>query len=130
MQEVRITTHATTELIDVTGLVQREVAASGVETGLCTVFCPHTTAGLTLNEAADPDVAKDLRDALDRVLPEDVPWRHAEGNSPAHVKASLIGASAHVLIRGGRMALGRWQGIFFCEFDGPRERTMWVQVHA
>jgi len=130
MREVRITTHAVAELVDVTDLVRREVTATSVEDGLCTVFCAHTTAGLTLNEAADPDVAKDIRDALDRILPEDLPWRHAEGNSPAHVKASLVGASVHVLVRGGHLALGRWQGIFFCEFDGPRERTMWVQVHA
>ncbi|MBU0595214.1 secondary thiamine-phosphate synthase enzyme YjbQ [Candidatus Bipolaricaulota bacterium] len=130
MHELRITTRGTFEFVDVTDLVQAEIRRAGIQDGVCLVYCPHTTAGITVNEAADPSVAADLQDALDRIVSHDGQWRHLEGNSPAHVKATIVGASAQLLVRGGQLALGRWQGVFFCEFDGPRERTMWVQVLA
>ena len=130
MRELRIVTQSESEFVDITDRIEAEVERAGVEHGACILFCPHTTAGVTINEAADPDVAADIQDALERIVPADVRWRHLEGNSPAHVKAAIVGASAQVPIREGRLALGRWQGVFFCEFDGPRERTMWVQVLA
>jgi secondary thiamine-phosphate synthase enzyme len=102
------------------------VSALGLRDGVVTVFAPHTTAGLTINEHADPDVAADLAAALDRMVPWDAGYEHAEGNAAAHVKASLVGSSVRVLVAGGRLRLGTWQGIFFCEFDGPREREVWV----
>jgi len=95
---------------------------------MCLVFCPHTTAGVTVNEAADPDVALDLLTALSRVVEQEGPWRHREGNSPAHVKASLVGSSVLLPICQGMLALGTWQGIFLCEFDGPRAREILVQT--
>jgi secondary thiamine-phosphate synthase enzyme len=115
------------ELVDVTARVGHLVKASGVEDGLCTVFCPHTTAAVTINENADPDVSRDLLFALERAVPNEG-FRHGEGNSDAHVKASLVGPSVTVLIDGGSLELGTWQGIYFCEFDGPRHRTLHVQV--
>jgi len=128
MRELRVVTHNTSELVDITDRIDAEVERAGAEHGVCILFCPHTTAGVTINEAADPDVAADIEDALGQIIPTGVRWRHLEGNSPAHVQASIVGASAQIPICNGRLALGRWQGVFFCEFDGPRERTMWVQV--
>jgi secondary thiamine-phosphate synthase enzyme len=116
------------QLIDVTDKVAEVVEASGVQEGMALIYCSHTTAGVTINEAADPDVGVDLLAGLSRLAPPDVGWRHAEGNSDAHVKAALIGASAIVPIVAGRLALGTWQGIFFCEFDGPRRRSLSVHV--
>jgi secondary thiamine-phosphate synthase enzyme len=130
MIELTVTTSSREESIDITGQVREAVRRTGVESGLCTVFCPHTTAGLTINERADPAVADDIRRALDDLVPDDRAWAHAEGNAPAHVKASIVGGSTQVLIRDGDVALGRWQGIFLCEFDGPRQRTMWLHVSS
>ena len=113
--------------IDLTGQVRKIVASGNVQNGLCQIFVPHTTAGVTINENADPDVVTDMLAALGKMVP-DLPYRHTEGNSPAHVKSSLVGCSITVPISEGRLCLGTWQGIYFCEFDGPRTRKVWVQL--
>lgn len=118
------------ELRDITALVADDVSASGVRDGICTVFCPHTTAAITINENADPDVRHDLLLGLDASFPDRPDFRHFEGNSAAHLKSSTVGASETVLVRGGRLVLGTWQGLYFCEFDGPRTRRFHVTVLA
>jgi secondary thiamine-phosphate synthase enzyme len=128
MIELPVETRRKEELIDITPLVRRAVEAQGVSEGACLVFSPHTTAGVTLNEHADPAVAEDLLAALAGVVPENARWRHLEGNSPAHVKTSLVGSSVLVGVENGRLALGTWQGVFFCEFDGPRARRVWLCI--
>lgn len=116
-------------MIDVTERVRRVVAESGVGDGVVVVFVPHTTAGVTINENADPDVQHDLLRKLDELIPNrESFYRHGEGNSDGHLKASLVGSSATVLVEDGRLVLGTWQGIYFCEFDGPRERRMLIRV--
>ena len=124
---LEIPTATRCELVDITGKVGALVRASGVASGLCTVFCPHTTGAITINENADPDVQDDLLAALEKMVPA-VKFKHAEGNSDAHLKTSLVGPSVTVLIEGGALKLGTWQGIYFCEFDGPRRRKAWVQI--
>ena len=124
--EVRTTVHS--QLVDVTSQVSRIVADSGVSRGVCVVFVPHTTAGVTINENADPDVQRDMLSALEKVVPWRGDYHHGEGNAAAHLKASLMGSSVTVLVESGRLALGTWQGIYFCEFDGPRQRRVRVQV--
>ena len=120
-----VQTESAVELREITGRVEERVAASGIDGGLCYVFIPHTTAGVTINENADPDVRRDMIHALDHAVPRHDPaYRHAEGNSAAHVKASLMGFSAVVPVVGGRLELGAWQGIYLCEFDGPRRRQV------
>jgi secondary thiamine-phosphate synthase enzyme len=126
METIGVRTARRTQLIDVTDHVERAVARSGVTNGVCHVYVPHTTAGVTINEHADPDVASDLEGILDRLVPRSGPYRHGEGNSDSHAKASLVGTSQVVFIENGKLALGVWQGIFFCEFDGPRERRVYV----
>ena len=113
---------------DITAQVREAIAKSGVVSGIAVAYCPHTTAGITINENADPDVARDLLLGLDKAFPEHSAFRHAEGNSPAHLKASALGASATVIIDGGALVLGTWQGIYFTEFDPPRSRTFYVKV--
>lgn len=113
---------------NITAKVREALAASGVQDGLCLVFCPHTTAGITINENADPDVVTDCLLGLKTAYPDQAAFRHFEGNSSAHLKASTVGSSAAVIVEDGRLQLGRWQGIYFCEFDGPRERRFWVKV--
>ena len=113
--------------IDITGQVRKIVASGNVQNGLCQIFVPHTTAGVTISENADPDVVTDMLAALGKMVP-DLHYRHSEGNSPAHVKSSLVGCSITVPISEGRLCLGTWQGIYFCEFDGPRTRKVWVQL--
>ncbi len=125
--ELEVRTRAHSELQDITSQVQRVVAESGVQEGVCHVFVPHTTAGLTLNENWDPDVRGDLVRALAAVVP-DIRFRHGEGNSPAHLMSTLVGASEMLLVRGGRLVLGSWQGIYLAEFDGPRSRRVLVKV--
>ena len=117
-------------MVDITAQVQQLVVRSGVPEGVCMVFVPHTTAGLTINENADPTVMADLLIQLDKVIPWRDGYGHTEGNSAAHIKASLIGASQLVPVLGGRLRLGTWQGIFLAEFDGPRTRSVWVKVLA
>jgi secondary thiamine-phosphate synthase enzyme len=114
--------------MDITGLLQQAVAKSGVAEGVLFATVPHTTAGITLNENADPAVRADIEQTLRRLVPDLADYAHAEGNSAAHVKASLVGSSVTLLISGGRLALGRWQGVYFCEFDGPRTREVLVRV--
>jgi len=126
-----VSTRAHTQMIDITDRVQSLLQRSGVENGMCVVFVPHTTAGVTIQENADPDVQHDLLVALAHAVPDELPgggYRHAEGNSPAHLKTSLVGSSVTVLVEGGELVLGTWQGIYLCEFDGPRTRR--VQVKA
>lgn len=126
-----LSTTSREELLDVTGEVARVVRESGVESGVVTLFVPHTTAGVTINENADPSVVADLLRALGEVASRDTPfYRHAEGNSDAHIKATLVGSSAQVLVEGGQPMLGTWQGLYFCEFDGPRSRKLWVKIEA
>jgi secondary thiamine-phosphate synthase enzyme len=112
----------------ITAEVKDAVAQSGVGDGLCVVYCPHTTAGITINENADPDVARDLLLGLNKAFPDRAEFCHAEGNSSAHLKASCVGSSVTVIVQKGRLVLGTWQGIYFCEFDGPRKRNFLVSV--
>ena len=125
---VKVKTSARSELQDITRDVTRVIQQSGIQSGICHLYVPHTTAGICINEAADPDVAVDIANALDRLVPRDAGYKHFEGNADSHVKATLVGASETVLIENGRLALGRWQGIFFCEFDGPREREVSIRI--
>jgi len=115
-----------TEFLDITEAVRKAVAAENIDNGFCMLYVPHTTAAVTINENADPTVKDDILMVLNRVIPWDAAYRHLEGNSPAHVKSSLVGASELLAVENGRLMLGRWQGIFFCEFDGPRSRKLHV----
>jgi len=130
LQTLHVKTDRRTQLLDVTALVQKAVASSGVANGICYLYVPHTTAAITINECADPDVARDVEGALDRLVPAGGPYRHSEGNSDSHVKSALVGASQIIHVEGGKLVLGRWQGVFLCEFDGPRERRLQVKVVA
>jgi secondary thiamine-phosphate synthase enzyme len=112
----------------ITAEVKDAISESGVRDGLCVVYCPHTTAGITINENADPDVARDLLLGLNKAFPDRSEFRHAEGNSSAHLKAACVGSSVSVIVERGSPALGTWQGIYFCEFDGPRRRDFFVSV--
>lgn len=124
MIEINVRTNSQTEMINITDLVQAVISEEKIKSGICVVFTPHTTAAVTINENADPDVPHDIINALEKTLPRSVQYRHSEGNSPAHVKSSLIGVSELVLVENGRLVLGTWQAIFFCEFDGPRQRKV------
>lgn len=126
MKQISIRTNKRTEFINMTGDVQSAVRDLGMTDGTVTVFVPHTTAGVTINEQADPDVMADMETVLDKNVPWKGGYRHMEGNTAAHVKASLMGTSAQVLVVGGQLQLGTWQGVFFCEFDGPRSRKVWI----
>jgi secondary thiamine-phosphate synthase enzyme len=123
---ISVNTTQREQFVDITTQVQQAIAEIGAIDGVCTIFCPHTTAGLTINEHADPAVARDILSFLHDAVPDESAWTHAEGNSPAHVKASLLGSSVVVIVERGRLHLGTWQGIFFCEFDGPRSRGVWL----
>jgi secondary thiamine-phosphate synthase enzyme len=127
IHRINIRTRARTDFQDVTGKVQEIVEAAGLLSGLCYVFVPHTTAGITVNEHADPSVVEDIASQLETMVPERAGYRHAEGNAAAHIKASLLGSSETLLVENGRLVLGTWQGIFLCEFDGPRNRTILVK---
>jgi secondary thiamine-phosphate synthase enzyme len=128
MDTIEVRTKKREEIIDLTGEVSRIVAAAGRKDGACLVFVPHTTAGVTINENSDPDVKTDILMTLRAFVPDALPYAHAEGNSPAHVKASLVGSSVTIIVEDGRLQLGTWQGICLCEFDGPRTRHVWVKV--
>ena len=123
-----VKTHSHTEFVNIDRNVQDEIDRAGIGEGVCTVFVPHTTAGVTINENADPDVVADMALILDRMVPWEGGYAHREGNSAAHVKASMMGASAQVLISGGRLQFGTWQSLYFCEFDGPRTRSVWIEI--
>lgn len=126
--EYKIRTSESEEFIDITHIVREEVSKRGVKDGIATVFIPHTTAGVTINENADPDVVSDMLLALRKAFPKSSEYMHAEGNSHAHIKASAMGSSCTIIIEDGNLKLGTWQGIYFCEFDGPRNRQVYVKV--
>jgi secondary thiamine-phosphate synthase enzyme len=128
VQTFEVRTSSQTELIDITRSVQEAVKKTGVKDGICIIFIPHTTAAVTINENADPSVVQDILMELNKMVPFKDPYRHMEGNSPAHIKASLLGCSEMVIVESGKLVLGTWQGIFFCEFDGPRNRKVHVKV--
>lgn len=117
-----------TQMVDITDMIRKAVADSGVMEGICTVFVPHTTAAVTINENADPDVIRDFTTEINKIVPWEDGYRHMEGNSAAHLKASMIGFSEQIIIDDGRLVLGTWQGIWFCEYDGPRRRSVYVKL--
>jgi secondary thiamine-phosphate synthase enzyme len=129
-QTVNLKTTARSDMVDITTSVQREVDRAGVKEGLCVVYVPHTTAGVTINEGADPAVCQDILEKLNELVPRDPGYRHMEGNSDSHVKASLMGSSVTVLVEKGGLSLGTWQKIFFFEFDGPRSRRVHVKIQG
>lgn len=128
MISIDVSTARRSQMVDITGSVREAVTKAGMKNGLCLVFVPHTTAGITINENADPNVAADMQAVLSRLVPAGAGYAHAEGNADAHVKASLMGSSVAVPVDNGDLALGTWQGIIFCEFDGPRRRKVWVET--
>jgi len=128
MHEFRIATHDQVQFVNITTEVQNLVESADTKDGICTVFIPHTTAAVTLNENADPDVTADMKKELNKIIPFNDNYKHFEGNSAAHIKSSLVGASESIIIEDGKLQLGRWQGIYFCEFDGPRNRKVWVKI--
>ena len=117
-----------TDMVEITREVQQVVTESGVKDGICTIFCPHTTGAITINENCDPDVVRDFTMEIDKIVPWEDGYHHFEGNSAAHLKASLIGFSEQVIIEDGRLVLGTWQGIYFCEYDGPRHRKVYIKI--
>jgi len=123
-----VKTSARSEMVDITPSVQKEVSKAGVTDGVCVAYVPHTTAGITINEGADPAVCRDILDKLNDLVPPNAGYRHMEGNADSHIKASLMGSSVSVLVENGRLVLGTWQKIFFCEFDGPRSRRVYIKV--
>jgi secondary thiamine-phosphate synthase enzyme len=130
LKTISVKTSAQTEMVDVTSQVQSELSKSGIEEGRLTLYVPHTTAAITINEGADPAVKADILMVLNQMVPWKADYKHMEGNSPAHVKTSLVGAAETVLVSGARLVLGTWQRIFFCEFDGPRNRKLHLQIAA
>ncbi len=128
MREIRIQTRRRTEMVDITQEVESVIKESKIDEGVCIVYCPHTTAGLTINENADPSVRRDIEETMEKLVPYGAGYHHLEGNADSHIKASIIGSSLNLIVTGGRPVLGTWQGIFFCEFDGPRSRRVIVQV--
>lgn len=128
MKAFEVKTKSREELVDITDKVRQVVRSSQVKDGVCVVYVPHTTAAVTVNENADPSVRHDILMTLGKIVPDSLPYSHSEGNSPAHVKASLLGCSVNIIIEGGELILGTWQGIFFGEFDGPRTRKVLVKI--
>lgn len=130
MQTLHFSTHTPGEMVNITARVQELVAKSGVRRGLCLICAPHTTAGIAVQEGFDPDVTRDILSSLQALVPREGDYLHAEGNSDAHIKALFTGGSQTLPIEYGKLQLGRWQAVFFCEFDGPRQRSVWVQIIA
>ena len=128
MKQINVSTRSRSELVDITSQVQRVVGESGVRDGVCHVYVPHTTAGVTINENADPSVREDILMELNKTIPLQDNYKHLEGNAAAHIKATIVGSSETVLVEGGRLVLGTWQGLFFCEFDGPRSRRVLIKI--
>ena len=126
--QMNIRTSKHTQMINITETVQKAVTESGVKEGICTVFIPHTTAAVTINENADPDVVRDFTMEINKIVPWEDGYQHMEGNSAAHLKASMIGFSEQIIIDDGRLVLGTWQGVYFCEFDGPRSRKLYLKT--
>jgi len=125
---ISVKTHSRIDMVDITPLVQREISKGEVTEGLCVVYVPHTTAGVTINEGADPAVCQDITRKLGELVPPNAGYRHMEGNADSHINASIMGSSVTVLVESGRLVLGTWQKIFFCEFDGPRSRRVYVHL--
>jgi secondary thiamine-phosphate synthase enzyme len=125
---INVKTNKRVEMIDITSSIQKEVSRSGIKEGVCVVYVPHTTAGITINEGADPSVCHDIVTKLSDLVPSDAGYSHIEGNSDSHIKASLMGSSVSVILEDGRLVLGTWQRIFFCEFDGPRSRKVLIKI--
>lgn len=130
MDKISIRTNKRVDLLDITSQVQSIVATAKVKDGVCFVFCPHTTAGLTINENADPSVRRDIINAMNKLVPEGAGYSHSEGNADSHIKSSLFGSSLTIFLEHGQLTLGTWQGIYFCESDGPRNREVWVKILA
>jgi secondary thiamine-phosphate synthase enzyme len=128
MKKFEVQTGSREVFVDITRQVEEEVRKSDIKSGICIVYVPHTTAAVTINENADPTVRQDILMTLRKAVPDSLPYAHAEGNSPAHVKSSLVGASITIPIEEGKLVLGTWQGVFFCEFDGPRRRQVYVKL--
>jgi secondary thiamine-phosphate synthase enzyme len=128
MTTISIRTPSKTAMVNITSRIQELITNSGVRSGICTIFVPHTTAGITINENADPDVVSDMLKEINKIVPFDDNYEHFEGNSAAHIKASLFGFSLQVIVEEGKLVLGTWQGIYFCEFDGPRNRNIYVKI--
>lgn len=128
METIRVKTTSRIEFVNITSRIRKAIDSSGIREGIAVVYVSHTTAGVTINEAADPSVAADIIDKLSQLVPYQDRYRHAEGNSDAHIKASLVGSSVQLIISGGSPVLGTWQGVFFCEFDGPRNRRVLLKV--
>jgi secondary thiamine-phosphate synthase enzyme len=128
MERIHLETRSRIELLEISKKIQDLVSKSKIKEGICHIFCPHTTAGLTINENADPSVKKDISNTLNKLIPAGAHYAHSEGNADSHIKSSLFGTSLTVFVEDGRLALGTWQGIYFCEGDGPRAREIWVRV--
>jgi secondary thiamine-phosphate synthase enzyme len=130
LEAIGVSTRSRIELVEITDQVQSLLGKSRVDSGLCLVYVPHTTAAVTINENADPSVGRDVNSILSRLVPGSASYEHGEGNSDAHAKAALVGPSVVIPVEGGKLALGTWQGVFFCEFDGPRDRKVLVKLIA
>jgi len=128
MERISVKTNKRIELFDITDKIQSAVTKIKAKDGVCVVFCPHTTAGLTINENADPSVRSDIINAMNKLIPENAGYAHSEGNADSHVKSSLFGQSLNIIVEGGSLQLGTWQGIYFCESDGPRSREVWIKM--
>lgn len=126
MKEIDVSTTKRSEFIDITTKVSKIISQEGITKGVCIVFCPHTTAALTINENADPSVKKDIINHLEELVPQGKGYSHLEGNADSHIKSSMLGSSLNIIIEGSRLVLGTWQGIYFCEFDGPRKRKVYL----
>jgi len=125
---INVRSKSRTEFIDITGMVQDVVKEAGIMKGVCYLYVPHTTAGITINEGADPSVQRDIQNALGRLIPHEMNYSHREGNADAHIKSTLVGTSVNVIVEDGKLLLGTWQSVFFCEFDGPRHRRIAVKM--
>jgi secondary thiamine-phosphate synthase enzyme len=128
MKKISVKTNKRIELVDITDKIQNAVCENKVKDGACIVFCPHTTAGLTINENADSSVQSDIINILNKLIPADAGYAHSEGNADSHAKSSLFGSSLNVIVEDGKLQLGTWQGIYFCESDGPRSREIWIKI--
>ncbi len=126
---VNVKTDSRIDMVDITSSIQKEISKSGVKEGVCIIYVPHTTAGITINEGADPAVCEDIMAKLNELVPPNAGYRHGEGNADSHIKASLIGSSVSVMVENGGLVLGTWQKIFFCEFDGPRSRRVSLKIY-
>jgi len=128
VEKIKVSTKQRVQMVDITSEIQRVVDKKRVKDGMACVFCPHTTAAVTINENCDPSVQTDINQTLSALIPHNSRYSHTEGNADAHIKSALMGSSRHVYIQDGKLSLGTWQGIFFCEFDGPRTREIWLRV--